>query len=53
MSLAVRRYSEALLDIAFEENCEDEVYEIPDKNKKSASEAPKLKEDNPDHRKKS
>lgn len=32
---------------------EDEVYEIPDKNKKSASEAPKLKEDNPDHRKKS
>ena len=27
MSLAVRRYSEALLDIAFEENCEDEVYE--------------------------
>ena len=32
---------------------DDEVYEIPDKNKKSASEAPKLKEDNPDHRKKS
>ena len=28
MSLAVRRYSEALLDIAFEEKCEDEVYEI-------------------------
>lgn len=27
MSLAVRRYSEALLDIAFEEKCEDEVYE--------------------------
>ncbi|MBR3935133.1 MAG: ATP synthase F1 subunit delta, partial [Oscillospiraceae bacterium] len=27
MSLAVRRYSEALLDIAFEENCEDEIYE--------------------------
>ena len=27
MSLAVRRYSEALLDIAFEENCEEEVYE--------------------------
>ena len=27
MSLAVRRYSEALLDIVFEENCEDEVYE--------------------------
>lgn len=27
MSLAVRRYSEALLDIAFEEKCEEEVYE--------------------------
>ena len=27
MSLAVRRYAEALLDIAFEEKCEDEVYE--------------------------
>ncbi len=26
MSLAVRRYSEALLDIAFEEHCEEEVY---------------------------
>ncbi len=26
MSLAVRRYSEVLLDIAFEEHCEDEVY---------------------------
>ncbi len=26
MSLAVRRYSEALLDIAFEEGCEEEVY---------------------------
>lgn len=32
---------------------DDEVYEIPDKNKKSSSEAPKLKEDNPDHRNKS
>lgn len=32
---------------------DDEVYEVPDRNKKSASEAPKLKEDNPDHRKKS
>ena len=27
MSLAVRRYAEALLDIAFEEKCEEEVYE--------------------------
>lgn len=27
MSLAVRRYAEALLDIAFEEKCEDEIYE--------------------------
>ncbi|MBR5309818.1 MAG: ATP synthase F1 subunit delta [Oscillospiraceae bacterium] len=27
MSLAVRRYAQALLDIAFEENCEEEVYE--------------------------
>lgn len=27
MSLAVRRYSGALLDIAFEEKCEEEVYE--------------------------
>lgn len=27
MSLAVRRYSGALLDIAFEEKCEDEIYE--------------------------
>lgn len=32
---------------------DDVVYKIPDKNKKSASEAPKLKDDNPDHRKKS
>ncbi len=32
---------------------DDEVYEVPDKSKKSASEAPKLKEDNPDHRNKS
>lgn len=31
---------------------DDEVYRIPDNNKKSASEAPKLKEDNPDHKKK-
>ncbi len=27
MSLAVRRYAEALLDIAFEEKCEEEIYE--------------------------
>ena len=27
MSLAVRRYAQALLDIAFEEKCEEEVYE--------------------------
>ena len=27
MSLAVRRYAQALLDVAFEEKCEDEVYE--------------------------
>ncbi len=31
---------------------DDEVYEVPDRNKKSASEAPRLKEDNPDHKKK-
>ncbi len=31
---------------------DDEVYTIPDKTKKSASEAPKLKQDNPDHKKK-
>lgn len=31
---------------------DDEVYTVPDKNKKSASEAPRLKEDNPDHKKK-
>ena len=32
---------------------DDTVYSVPDKNKKSASEAPRLKDDNPDHRKKS
>lgn len=31
---------------------DDEVYTIPDRSKKSASEAPKLKQDNPDHKKK-
>lgn len=31
---------------------DDEVYTIPDRTKKSASEAPKLKQDNPDHKKK-
>ncbi len=32
---------------------DDTIYSIPDKNKKSASEAPKLKDDKPDHRRKS
>ena len=31
---------------------DDEVYEIPDEKKKKNGEAPKLKEDNPDHKKK-
>ncbi len=31
---------------------DDEVYTIPDRSKKSASEAPRIKQDNPDHKKK-
>ena len=26
MSLAVKRYADALLDVCFEENCQDDVY---------------------------